>query len=41
MISTIISIMILSIAITGITIWWVATTLKEGEKALKESKKKM
>ena len=41
MTSKIISIMTLGIAITGISIWWVTTTLKEGEKALKESKKKM
>ena len=37
--STIISIMTLGIGITGISIWWVATTLKEGQKAIEESKK--
>tara|TARA_B100001250_G_C19534444_1_gene671916 strand:+ start:623 stop:760 length:138 start_codon:yes stop_codon:yes gene_type:complete len=38
--STIISIMILGIAITGISVWWVSTTLKEGnKKALEESQK--
>ena len=39
MTSTIISIMTLGIVITGISVWWVSTTLKEGNKALKESKK--
>ena len=39
MTSTIISIMTLGIAITGISVWWVATTLKEGQKALEETKK--
>ena len=29
--------MTLGIAITGIFIWWVSTTLKEGNKALEES----
>ena len=36
MTSTIISIMTLGIAIIGISIWWVSTTLKEGNKALEE-----
>ena len=39
MTSKIISIMTLGISITGISIWWVATTLKEGQKAIEESKK--
>ena len=39
MTTTIISIMTLGIAITGISIWWVKTTLKEGNKALEESQK--
>jgi len=38
--STIISIMTLGIAIIGISVWWVTTTLKEGNKALEESRKK-
>tara|TARA_B100000965_G_C18940530_1_gene477133 strand:- start:194 stop:319 length:126 start_codon:yes stop_codon:yes gene_type:complete len=38
--STIISIMTLGIVIAGISVWWVRTTLKEGNKALKESKTK-
>ena len=29
--------MTLGIAITGISVWWVRTTLKEGNKALEES----
>tara|TARA_B100001250_G_C19048898_1_gene464903 strand:+ start:190 stop:291 length:102 start_codon:yes stop_codon:yes gene_type:complete len=33
--------MILGIAITGISVLWVSTTLKEGNKALEESKKKI
>ncbi|WP_269624929.1 hypothetical protein [Prochlorococcus marinus] len=37
---TIISIMTLGIAIAGISVWWVRTTLKEGNKALEESQKK-
>ena len=37
MTSTIISIMTLGIAIIGISIWWISTTLKEGNKALEES----
>jgi len=37
--STIISIMTLGIAIIGISVWWVTTTLKEGNKALEESQK--
>ncbi len=37
MTSTTISIMTLGIAITGISIWWVSTTLQEGNKALEES----
>ena len=37
MTTTIISIMTLGIAIIGISIWWVSTTLKEGNKALEES----
>tara|TARA_Y100001968_G_scaffold290897_1_gene294956 strand:+ start:201 stop:335 length:135 start_codon:yes stop_codon:yes gene_type:complete len=36
--ATIISIMTLGISITRISIWWVATTLKEGQKAIEESK---
>ena len=32
--------MTLGIAITGISVWWVSTTLKEGNKALEEGKKK-
>tara|TARA_B100000579_G_scaffold364487_1_gene323466 strand:+ start:146 stop:280 length:135 start_codon:yes stop_codon:yes gene_type:complete len=36
---TIISITTLGIAITGISVWWVATTLNEGQKALEETKK--
>ena len=39
MTSTIISIMSLGIAITGISDWWVTTTLKEGQKTLEETKK--
>ena len=39
MTSTIISIITLGIAITGISVWWVATTLNEGQKALEETKK--
>ena len=39
MTSTTISIMTLGIAIIGISIWWVSTTLKEGNKALEESQK--
>ncbi len=39
MTSTTISIMTLGIAITGISVWWVSTTLKEGNKALEESQK--
>ena len=39
MTSTILSIMTLGIGITGISVWWVRTTLKEGNKALKESQK--
>ena len=39
MTSTTISIMTLGIAITGISFWWVSTTLKEGNKALEESQK--
>tara|TARA_B100000902_G_C26840526_1_gene683189 strand:- start:310 stop:435 length:126 start_codon:yes stop_codon:yes gene_type:complete len=38
--STIISIMTLGIVITGVSVWWVGTTLKEGNKALKESQTK-
>jgi len=33
--------MTLGIAITGISAWWVTTTLKEGNKALEESKKRI
>tara|TARA_Y100001968_G_C18779490_1_gene446006 strand:+ start:169 stop:294 length:126 start_codon:yes stop_codon:yes gene_type:complete len=36
--STIISIITLGIVITGFSVWWVRKTLKEGNKALKESK---
>ncbi|WP_269605832.1 hypothetical protein [Prochlorococcus marinus] len=36
----IISIMTLGIAISGLSVWWVRITLKEGNKALQESKKK-
>ena len=32
--------MTLGIAITGISDWWIRTTLKEGNKALEESQKK-
>ena len=39
MTSTTISIMTLGIAITGISVWWVSTTFKEGNKALEESQK--
>ena len=39
MASTILSIMTLGIAITGISVWWVRTTIKEGIKALEESQK--
>ena len=39
MTTTIISTMTLGIAITGISVWWVRATLKEGNKALEESKK--
>ena len=39
MTSTIISIMTLGIAITGISVWWIATTLKEGQKAIEDTKK--
>ena len=39
MTSTMFSIMTLGIAIMGISVWWVATTLKEGQKALEETKK--
>ena len=39
MTSTIISIMTLGILITGISVWWVRATLKEGNKALKEMSK--
>ena len=39
MTSTIISIMTLGMAIVGISVWWVTTTLKEGNKALEESQK--
>lgn len=39
MTTTIISIMTLGIAITVISVWWVRTTLKEGNKALEESQK--
>ena len=39
MTSTIISIMTLGTVITGISVWWVRTTLKEGIKALEESQK--
>jgi len=38
--STIISIMTLGIVIIGISACWISTTLKEGNRALKESKKK-
>ena len=31
--------MTLGIVITGISVWWVRTTLKEGKKALEESQK--
>ena len=31
--------MTLGIAITGISAWWVRTSLKEGNKALEESQK--
>tara|TARA_B100001250_G_scaffold397919_1_gene405566 strand:+ start:567 stop:695 length:129 start_codon:yes stop_codon:yes gene_type:complete len=37
--TTLISIMTLGIAITGISAWWVSITIKEGNKALEESKK--
>ena len=37
--SVIVSIMTLGIAITGISVWWGSTTLKEGNKALDESHK--
>ena len=37
MTTTIISIMTLGIAITGISVWWVRATLKEGNKSLEES----
>ena len=40
MTSTVISIMTLGIVITGISIWWVRATLKEGNRALKESQTK-
>lgn len=40
MTSTIISIMTLGILITGISVWWVRTTLKEGNNALEESQKR-
>ena len=33
--------MTLGIVITGISAWWVSTILKEGNKALKESKTKI
>ena len=39
MTSTIISIMTLGILITGISVWWVRITLKEGNNALEESQK--
>ena len=39
MTSTKISIMTLGIAKTGISVWSIATTLKEGQKALEETKK--
>ena len=39
MTTTIISIMTLGIAITVISVWWVRTTLKEGNRALEESQK--
>ena len=39
MTTTIISIMTLGIAITGISVLWVRTTLKGGNKALEESQK--
>ena len=39
MTSTIISIMTLGILITGISVWWVRTPLKEGNNALEESQK--
>jgi len=32
--------MTLGIVITGISAWWVSTTLSEGNRALKESKTK-
>ena len=41
MTSTIFSIMTLGIAIIGISVWWVATTLREGKKALEEIKKEI
>ena len=31
--------MTLGIAIIGISVWWVTTTIKEGNKALEESQK--
>ena len=31
--------MTLGIAITGISVWWIRTTVKEGKKALEESQK--
>ena len=37
--STIISIITLGIAISAISIWWVATTLKEGRNAIEETQK--
>ena len=39
MTTTIISIITLGIAITVISVWWVRTTFKEGNKALEESQK--
>ena len=39
MTSTIISIITLGMDIIGISVWWVKTTLKDGNKALEESQK--